>query len=264
MIAVTHLIVLLFGGIVAYAADIVPLSEKLDILKNTYPDVIKDIQPKLIILQDGTSMQIDDGITKDHQTKLKKADIEDSLSQIYPIGACFKGPPNRNFDPGRIRNEQFMRLLYGRTESKVRGNLAQIAWFGSRTLFNKRNAAADALKLVSGTLEKLPKKYAKYFNKTGGTFNWRMISKTKRLSVHSFGAAIDINTKYANYWRWAGGKPGKVPKYQNQIPREIVAAFEKHGFIWGGKWYHFDTMHFEYRPELIAIGKLAEDRGCAQ
>ena len=34
-------------------------------------------------------------------------------------------------------------------------------------------------------------------------------------------------------------------------PTEIVAIFEKHGFIWGGKWYHFDTMHFEFRPELL-------------
>ena len=27
--------------------------------------------------------------------------------------------------------------------------------------------------------------------------------------------------------------------------------FERHGFIWGGKWHHYDTMHFEYRPELL-------------
>jgi peptidoglycan LD-endopeptidase CwlK len=33
-----------------------------------------------------------------------------------------------------------------------------------------------------------------------------------------------------------------------------VRVFEKHGFIWGGRWYHYDTMHFEYRPELIAMG----------
>jgi D-alanyl-D-alanine carboxypeptidase len=34
--------------------------------------------------------------------------------------------------------------------------------------------------------------------------------------------------------------------------------FEQHGFIWGGKWYHYDTMHFEYRPEIIATAKTSE------
>ena len=37
----------------------------------------------------------------------------------------------------------------------------------------------------------------------------------------------------------------------DEFPREIVTAFEKQGFIWGGKWAHFDILHFEYRPELI-------------
>ena len=34
-----------------------------------------------------------------------------------------------------------------------------------------------------------------------------------------------------------------------------VDAFEAEGFIWGGRWYHFDSLHFEYRPELIALAK---------
>ena len=38
--------------------------------------------------------------------------------------------------------------------------------------------------------------------------------------------------------------------------------FEKHGFIWGGRWYHYDTMHFEYRPEMIAIAKAADASAC--
>jgi len=40
-------------------------------------------------------------------------------------------------------------------------------------------------------------------------------------------------------------------KQASQIPIQIVRIFEKHGFIWGGYWYHYDTMHFEYRPELL-------------
>ena len=69
--------------------------------------------------------------------------------------------------------------------------------------------------------------------------------------MHSFGLAIDINVDYSNYWKWEKSGPDGVLKYKNKIPMEIVEIFEKHGFIWGGKWYHYDTMHFEYRPELL-------------
>ncbi|MCG3705331.1 M15 family metallopeptidase [Aliarcobacter butzleri] len=54
---------------------------------------------------------------------------------------------------------------------------------------------------------------------------------------------------FSNYWQW-DEKDGKI-EYKNKIPLEIVEIFEKYGFIWGGRWYHFDTMHFEYRPELL-------------
>jgi hypothetical protein len=66
--------------------------------------------------------------------------------------------------------------------------------------------------------------------------------------MHAYGIAIDIATSRSDYWRWAGGE---TAPYRNRIPAEIVAIFERHGFIWGGRWSHFDTMHFEYRPELI-------------
>ena len=35
------------------------------------------------------------------------------------------------------------------------------------------------------------------------------------------------------------------------VETRIGEIFERHGFIWGGKWYHYDTMHFEYRPEFF-------------
>lgn len=41
------------------------------------------------------------------------------------------------------------------------------------------------------------------------------------------------------------------------MPMQIVDAFERHGFTWGGRWNHYDTMHFEYRQELVAIAKEA-------
>ena len=48
-----------------------------------------------------------------------------------------------------------------------------------------------------------------------------------------------------------------VEDLRNSYPQEIVDIFEKHGFIWGGKWSHFDLMHFEYRPELLRKWQLA-------
>ena len=97
---------------------------------------------------------------------------------------------------------------------------------------------------------------------SAGTFNWRKVANASNMSLHSFGAAIDINTKFADYWIWSGGKPGKVPHYANKFPLAIIDVFERHGFIWGGRWYHYDTMHFEYRPELIAIARESGASAC--
>jgi D-alanyl-D-alanine carboxypeptidase len=41
------------------------------------------------------------------------------------------------------------------------------------------------------------------------------------------------------------------------VLKKMGAIFEQHGFVWGGKWRHHDTMHFEYRPELIAVAKAS-------
>jgi len=70
-----------------------------------------------------------------------------------------------------------------------------------------------------------------------------------------FGIAIDIAAAHSHYWLRAKPGAGGHIAYKNEIPWEIVRIFEANGFIWGGKWYHYDTMHFEYRPELIGAAK---------
>jgi hypothetical protein len=71
------------------------------------------------------------------------------------------------------------------------------------------------------------------------------------MSMHAYAAAIDLSTKETTYWQWVKPGPDGLYHWSNSIPDEIIAIFEKHGFIWGGRWYHYDTMHFEYRPELL-------------
>ena len=125
---------------------------------------------------------------------------------------------------------------------------------GSIVTFNRRYRAAQSLKNVAALLEKLIAQfpvYKKYlYPPLGGTFAWRYIAHEKNLSMHSFGVAIDINTTYSNYWLWETGSDG-ILHFRNRIPPIIAEIFEQNGFVWGGKWYHYDTMHFEYRPELL-------------
>jgi hypothetical protein len=95
-------------------------------------------------------------------------------------------------------------------------------------------------------------------------WNWRSIAETQTRSFHAYGAALDFLPKSLGgretYWLWAARRIGEwwaVP-YENRLhpPDEVIRAFEAQGFIWGGKWRFYDTMHFEYRPEIVIFNKL--------
>ena len=198
----------------------------------------------------------DDGIpNKSFKTLLEKPCLKDMFLQKYAIGTL-NGSPAVNADPGRIRNEAFFEKIYGSSEREVRKNLIDITWcpklVNQKITVTTINGVAQKLTQVSKELDEHPE-LKKYITHIGGTFAWRKIAGTNRPSMHSFGMTIDINTQYSDYWQWnckCSNEDASV-QYKNKIPQLIVDIFEKHGFIWGGKWYHYDTMHFEYRPELI-------------
>ena len=238
----------------AFSQEAIPSDAKQ--LINAYKDVIAGYSNNNIIFKDKSKMIWDDGIkNKSDRLLLDKPDLKDMFSQKYRTG-ILKTPPSKNYDPGRIRNEPFFQKIYGSTETEVRKNLTEITWcprlVGQKISVTKINGIDKKLKQISAELDKHPE-LKKYLSKIGGTFSWRYISGTKRHSMHSYGMTIDINTDYSDYWQWAckcKNEDAEI-KYQNRIPQVIIDAFEKYGFIWGGKWYHFDTMHFEYRPELL-------------
>ena len=96
------------------------------------------------------------------------------------------------------------------------------------------------------------------------SWNWRNIASGGSRSYHSYGAAIDLLPKslggLETYWFWtARSTPDwwTVP-YSSRFhpPDEVIKAFENFGFIWGGKWRFFDTMHFEYRPEILDLSGI--------
>ena len=242
-------------------AEGLTLAEKVDILVKSYPGTIKSGSDQSIAFhRSSKAMAVDDGVGRDHFQKLESGDIADSLEQVYPAGPC-ETKPEVNFDPGRIRAEPLMAMMYGASQKEVAGNLVAVKWFGETLRVTRVNGVNKALEAVRDDLVSRSD-LRRYLAPSAGVFNWRRVSGQQNLSVHSFGAAIDLNTKFADYWVWSAGKPGRVPVYKNKFPMEIVAIFEKHGFIWGGRWYHYDTMHFEYRPELLEIAKRSGVSAC--
>ncbi len=229
---------------------------RLDRLLAAYPEHLERIDGNDLVWRDGTRMPIDDGAgEKSFAQWLDSPDIEDMLRLPYPAGDV-KGSPARDEDPGRARNSEFFSHMYGDCrKGETTKNLVEIVWLprkaGQRLRVTRVNGVAEKLDAISRELDLLPARFDDFLRPAAGTYVCRRIAGTERSSAHGYGIAIDIALKHAHYWRWAKPEPGGGYAYRNAIPPEIVRIFERHGFIWGGKWYHYDTMHFEYRPELL-------------
>lgn len=234
-----------------------PIPRALTCLKQAYPKHICKVEPNHIVLCDGTRMIYDDGkVRQSHEEKLNTPSLKDAMSFIYPIGEHFPVPLAKNQDPGRIRYTPLFKKIYGDSGKAVRSKTRVIRWApsGQRLRVSSVYDVHKKMEAVGKALAKLPKKYKKFVTQSSGTFVWRYVKGTKRRSLHSFAIAIDIGVKHSYYWNWTKPNADGVYLYKNTMPIEVVKIFEKHGFIWGGKWYHFDTMHFEYRPELLCNG----------
>jgi hypothetical protein len=207
-----------------------------------------------LIMQDNVRILYDDGEVKSFEAKLDHPDLEDMLSQVYPAGDFTEY--KTDYDPGRFRVDAFFNNVYGGTSKQVQANLTTVNFCGQKVQFNARNGAAAALGRVGENLAALIKckpELRQYLFPLGGSVNWRTIAGTNRPSPHSWGIAFDLNPRHGAYWRWQKSPtPASILNLRQSYPQAIVKIFEAQGFIWGGKWSHYDLMHFEYRPELLA------------
>jgi len=217
-----------------------------------YPGLVSGITAYEVILRDGTRFPIASSPTRivsaeDQPTR----NIADMFAQGYPAGSA--APPAPGADPGRARFEPFFDRIYGDCRAgAVASKLRAVAWMPAlgrqRVMMTTVNGVADHLEAVIRDLAALPPALQRQLVPSAGTYVCRPIAGTAQRSMHSYGVAIDIAVRTSDYWRWAGGEGAH---WRNRIDPRIVAIFERHGFIWGGRWSHFDTMHFEYRPELL-------------
>lgn len=239
------------GAAVLWLAVGVPVDAgELDRLLTAYPDHLAAIAAGDLVWRDGTRMPTGEGgPARSDEDALEAPTIADILRQPYPAGEPQAVPTT---DPGRFRPAAFFEKMYGRCSpgSAAPAGFGAVTWLrrhgGGSLRVTRVNGVDLHLQAVSDELDALPAEFLVYLKPAAGTYNCRPIAGTHQASAHGYGIAIDIATARADYWRWS--RSG----YRSRIPPEIVAVFERHGFIWGGRWAHFDTMHFEYRPEMLA------------
>ncbi|NPU11291.1 M15 family metallopeptidase [Bradyrhizobium sp. 83002] len=229
-------------------------ADLLDRLVQAYPQALAGHDGDAIIWRDGTRMpagKLDP--QRSFDDRLRNATILDQLSQPYPRGQ--PSTPAVNADPGRFRNEALFKKMYGDCSTGgVTRNLVTITWlpksWGKTVSVTRINGVAERLKRISAEIDELDPKIRRAAFPIAGVLSCRPVADTGRMSMHGYAAAIDLNLDYSDYWLWSAKKSSPIP-YKNRFPQQIVDIFERHGFIWGGRWYHYDTMHFEYRPELL-------------
>lgn len=224
-------------------------------LMSAYPDFIVGYEDGQVIFSDSTRMPYDDGREKGFADMLDNSSLKDMFYVAY--NGTDSVPAYLN-DAGRSRNEALFKKMYGSSQGQVSSKLVTVDWFGQKIPFTPVNGGAEQLKKAAQELASHPE-FRKYM-KSAGSFYWRNVRGANRLSAHSYGIAIDLGVDYSDYWLWKYPNAGEEGRFQyvNRFPKEIAEIFEKYGFIWGGGWYHFDTMHFEYRPEILEYARLKE------
>lgn len=253
-------------------------------LQKAYPDAIDKIE-----IRDGdTAFRINDqwmywaeGRLLSTALRYKSGDY--SPWPFYPYSKLYN-PPIQEFSPDEkvilnkrleererqpiSRNTEFYSQLYRITDEDSAWQMMKTTYFLGYKVMIHRDLLEDLARVEEALIHKMKSdaELSNYIDsiKILAGFNYRIIDGTDTLSNHSFGIALDVIPKdYAGkhaYWRWFMDEYTEwysLPWDRRYIPPEsFVKAFEKEGFIWGGKWFFFDGIHFEYRPEILILNGL--------
>ncbi|MDR1318007.1 MAG: M15 family metallopeptidase [Treponema sp.] len=168
-------------------------------------------------------------------------------------------------------NRDFQALLFGGlSRREIESRLRNSEFLGKKIVVHED--IVPALERIDDAIRKMASPEAgggeisSFIASVGqvGAYNWRAIRGTERRSYHSWGLALDIQPNKiggkAIYWLWERSRRDDwmlvPPEDRWSPPERVIEAFEREGFVWGGKWALYDNMHFEYRPELHEINRL--------
>jgi hypothetical protein len=167
------------------------------------------------------------------------------------------------------RSNDFFEALIGRSEEQIVSSCRWVPFLDHRVFVHE--ICAESVERIDKALRERAESSAEVRTfiddiKIIFSLDRRPVHGTEHLSTHAFGIALDIVPRdYGEkqvYWRWsrAWNKNWEEMSLSERWapPDQVIEVFEQEGFIWGGKWYHFDTIHFEYRPEIVTLNRLRE------
>ena len=203
------------------------------------------------------------------ESRLDREEECDPIFYEYPLGPMTAPAPPALGDMPTYCTDM-LESLWGDTETEIRRHGRSVRFLDHRMFVNEllieplatverdiRNVAQTD-RAVAAWVDDLDITYS---------FTYREIAGSETRSQHSFGLAVDfVPRSYhgrAVYWRWSQvlDREGwyEIPMAMRwSPPQRVISIFERHGFIWGGKWLHFDGIHFEYRPEILLYNRLAQ------
>jgi hypothetical protein len=165
-----------------------------------------------------------------------------------------------------------LETLWGNDETEIRRQTRGVRFLNRRMIVNQILLAP--LAAVERDLLQLAARSAPVAEwiasiEIAYSFIVRDIAASDAPSYHGWGMAFDlVPTSYegrAVYWRWSRALDREgwqsIPMEGRwSPPHAAIEVFERHGFVWGGKWAYFDMIHFEYRPEIIIYNSLVQGR----
>jgi hypothetical protein len=233
-----------------------------------YGDLIDSVAVQdgdVVFYLEGRPIHFEDGRMLEHGLGGDNADC-DPIFYEYPLAPLTEPPAAPAEMP--LYCTDMLEALWGTTEAEVRSHGSSLEFLDHRMFVNdllraplaaverELLEAAERDARVAAWIEGLDITYS---------FIHRGIAGSPTRSYHAWGMAVDfVPSSYDGrhvYWRWSRvfDREGwdRIPMEERwSPPRAVVETFERHGFVWGGKWAHFDAIHFEYRPEILVYNRM--------
>ncbi len=169
------------------------------------------------------------------------------------------------------RHQEFYESLYGFDNARDADRVMQRTSFLGRTT-RVHPMVVEPLEEVESDIRDAMQDSAEVVRfvdnlATVSGYYWRDIFGSISRSYHAYGIAVDLLPRRYDgfgFWRWA--QQSGIEEWwslsreqRHSVPEAVIDAFERHGFVWGGKWIGFDPVHFEYRPEVIRYARMREE-----